>query len=91
MVHFIILCKGTGVSSPVLPDPLVLPLVLPRVRPPVSRGKVARQQVEVDARRRHDGTESRQGAHGAGAPSPVHSAPVPRLFDLQNGLRGAWV
>lgn len=49
---------------PVLLDSLVLPL---RAGPDGhrSRGKMSRQQVEVDTCRRYDGSQSRHGAHVA--------------------------
>lgn len=47
---------------------LLIPVVLPRWARPAglrSRRKVSWQQVEEDTRRRHDGSQSRQGAHVA--------------------------
>lgn len=47
---------------------LLIPVVLPRWAGPAglrSRRKVSGQQVEEDTRRRHDGSQSRQGAHVA--------------------------
>lgn len=53
--------------SPFQPE-LLIPVVLARRAPaggPVPGGKVGGQQVEEDARRRHNCSQSRQGAHVA--------------------------
>lgn len=58
------LLRAFPLHLPVLLDPPILPA---RARLDVrrSRGKVSRQQVEVDTRRRHNGSQPRQRAHVA--------------------------
>lgn len=73
---------------PFLPG-LLIPVVLPRrarAAGPVPGGKVSGQQVEEDGRRRHDGSQSRQGAHVAPPATPPLAAG--RKVALIKGLRG---